>query len=52
MSYNVKHEDIDIEHTTGQGLGEAAGQSLEADRQEPERGSPGSAAPTTEVDSV
>ncbi len=47
MSYNVKHEDIDIEHTIGQGLGEAAVESLEADREEPERGSPASTAPTT-----
>lgn len=52
MSYNVKHEDLDIEHTIGQELREAAGEGLEADREEPERGSPGSTAPTTEVDSV
>ena len=52
MSYNVEHEDIDTEHTIGQGLGEAVVESREADREEPERGSPGSTAPTTEVDSV
>lgn len=52
MSYNAKHEDIDVEYSLGQGLGEVAVESLEANRQEPERCGPGSIAPTTEIDSV
>ena len=36
MSYNVKHEDLDIEHTIGPRLGEAVVESLKADRQKPE----------------
>ena len=52
MSYNVKHEDLHAEYTIGQRLGEIVVESLEADRQEPERGSSGGIAPTAEVDSV